>query len=401
MGDAGGSGSSNVEWTLLMPCLDEARTLSACIRKGQAALDRLGLWGEVLVADNGSSDGSVALAESLGARVVHVARRGYGSALLAGIEAAQGCYVIMADADDSYDWSEIDGFVTALRKGADLVMGCRFPAGGGQISLGAMPWLHRYVGNPVLSSLGRIFFGSQVEDFHCGMRGFLKQRVLELDLLATGMEFATEMVVKSTLAGYDIRQVPVTLRPDGRDRRPHLRTWRDGWRHLRFLLLWCPNWLFLAPGLGLMASGLSLFGLVFPGGWRVGAVTFDLNTLLLGAFLTLIGVQCLSFAISAKVYGHVRGFLPGDSLTRLVARRFSLEAGIVFGLANMAAGGGLFVYSFYRWSTFGFGVFPTEEGVRLVVAALTWLFFGIQVVFSSFFLSLLLMRSRERHGGGA
>jgi glycosyltransferase involved in cell wall biosynthesis len=351
------------------------------------------------VADNGSTDGSVELAASLGARVIRVPRRGYGNALLTGIEGARGRYVIMADADDSYDWSGLDGFVAALRAGADLVMGCRFPAGGGHIAAGAMPWLHRHVGNPVLSFLGRMFFGSRVMDFHCGMRGFLKKKIIALDLLATGMEFATEMVVKATLAGHDVRQVPVTLRPDGRGRRPHLRTWRDGWRHLRFLLLWCPNWLFMAPGIGLMVSGLGLFALVFPGGFRVGGVTFDLNTLLLGAFLSLIGFHCLSFAISAKVYGHVRGFLPGDALTRFVARRFSLEAGLGFGLANVAAGIGLFLYSFYRWSTFGFGAFPTEVGVRLVVAALTWLFFGVQVVFSSFFLSLLLMRSRERCGG--
>ncbi|MFM7703414.1 MAG: glycosyltransferase family 2 protein, partial [Rubrivivax sp.] len=295
------------ELTILMPCLNEARTLPACIGKAQAFLREQGIRGEVLIADNGSSDGSATLAQALGARVVQVPARGYGAALIAGIGAARGRHVIMGDADDSYDFGALQPFVAALRRGAQLVMGNRFRGG---IAPGAMPALHRYLGNPVLSFIGRLFFQVPVRDFHCGLRGFDRQAVASLGLRCDGMEFASEMVVKASMRGLSIVEVPTTLSPDGRDRPPHLRSWRDGWRHLRFLLLFSPRWLFLYPGLALSGLGLLFLSLLASGPLVVGSISLDVHTMLYAAGATLVGVQVLSFALCAMAYGVQLGILP-------------------------------------------------------------------------------------------
>ena len=295
-----------------MPCLNEAETLAICVRKARGFLDASRIQGEVIVADNGSQDGSVAIALQEGARIVPVAARGYGAALLGGIADARGRYIIMGDADDSYDFSDLGTFVEQLRAGADLVVGNRFRGG---IAPGAMPLLHRYLGNPILSFLGRLFFFVKIGDFHCGLRGFNRDRILALGLRTTGMEFASEMVVRSALAGYRIAEVPTTLRPDGRSRPPHLRTWRDGWRHLRFLLMYSPRWLFFYPGLALLAFGLIGTVLLLPGRFYIGSVGIDIHTFI---------VACISILLGAPK-SHLRG-------RRATIRR---QAGPVAGLAAL------------------------------------------------------------------
>ena len=292
-----------------MPCLDEAETIAVCVEKAMAYIESRGITGEVLVADNGSSDGSQAIAEGLGARVVAIARKGYGSALLGGIAAARGRYVIMGDADNSYDFSDLDAFVEKLREGCELVMGNRFKGG---IASGAMPALHRYLGNPVLTGVGKLFFHSPVGDFHCGLRGFSRQAVQDLGLNATGMEFASEMVVKATLQCLRIAEVPTTLSPDGRSRPPHLRSWRDGWRHLRFLLLFSPRWLFLYPGAVLMALGLASMLWLLPGPQRLGALTLDVHTLVYSAAAIICGFQAIAFSLFTKIYAIDAKLLPAD-----------------------------------------------------------------------------------------
>ncbi|MFZ3202130.1 MAG: glycosyltransferase family 2 protein, partial [Candidatus Acidiferrales bacterium] len=303
-GDAAG-----VELSVVMPCLNESRTVGACVRKAQETIQRLGVSGEMVVADNGSTDGSQAIAAGLGARVVPVKDRGYGSALRGGIAAARGRYVIMGDADESYDFTQLGDFLEKLNEGYDLVMGNRFM---GEIRPGAMPVLHRFVGNPVLSWLGRLFFKSPVGDFHCGLRGFRKDSIDRLHLQTTGMEFSTEMVVKAMLFGLRVAEVPTVLSPDGRDRPPHLRTWRDGWRHLRFLLLYSPRWLFLYPGIILLVLGAAVSVWLLPGPRTVGGVQFDYHTLLFGAMAILIGFQSINFAAFSKIFAISEKLLPED-----------------------------------------------------------------------------------------
>jgi glycosyltransferase involved in cell wall biosynthesis len=318
-----------LELTVVMPCLDEAETLEACIRKAQAAIEAGGIAGEVLIADNGSRDESREIARRSGARVIDVPIRGYGAALQGGIRAARGRFVLMGDADDSYDFGNLMPFVEKLREGYDLVMGNRFLGG---IAPGAMPPLHRYLGNPALTGLGRLFFHSPSRDFHCGMRAFRRDSVLALELQTTGMEFASEMVVKATLMGQRIAEVPTTLSPDGRSRPPHLRSWRDGWRHLRFLLLYSPRWLFLYPGLLLMALGLGGMLALLPGAIRFGSFAFDVNTMLYAAAAVFVGYQSVIFAIFTKVFAVSEGLLPEDDrLTRLFDK-VKLETGLVVGL---------------------------------------------------------------------
>ncbi|MCX7012910.1 MAG: glycosyltransferase family 2 protein [Candidatus Sumerlaeota bacterium] len=381
--------TDDVELTLLMPCYNEAATLETCIRKAQGALERLGIAGEVLIADNGSDDGSPAIARRLGARVAPVERRGYGSALLGGIEAARGRYIVMADSDASYDWSRIDPFVERLRQGYDLVMGCRLPKGQGRIVPGAMPWSHRWIGNPALSALGRLFFHCPVTDFHCGMRGFRKDSIERLRLQTTGMEFASEMVIKATLLGLKITEAPITLYPDGRGRPPHLRTWRDGWRHLRFMLLFSPRWLFLVPGLALMALSALGFALILPRPMSVGEVTLDVNTLVVCSLLFLIGFQLVSFAVLARVFATAEGLLPGDPRLAKALRIFSLETGVLVGFGAMLLGAGLFVAAVAYWGRHGFGALPYQTSLRLIIPSTTLLALGVQIVFLSFFLSVL------------
>jgi len=382
-----------LELTILMPCLNEAETLQVCVEKARGFLERTGIAGEVLIADNGSTDGSQAIATAAGARVVPVAERGYGSALSAGIEAARGRFVIMGDADDSYDFSSLDAFVAELRQGADLVMGNRFAGG---IEEGAMPPLHRYLGNPVLSLIGRVFFRTKIRDFHCGLRGFSRQRMLELNLHTTGMEFASEVVVRSVLAGYRIVEVPTTLAKDGRSRPPHLRSWRDGWRHLRFLLLYSPRWLFLVPGLVLTVLGavISLILLITP--VEIGSVTFDIGTLLYANAALVVGVQAVSFALLTKVYAMEEGFLPRDRRMDRVASWLGLETGLVAGGALIVLGVLAAVLSLNFWNKSDFGELNAADTVRVVVPAVVGFMLGAQVCLNSFFLSILGLGRRNR-----
>ena len=380
-----------VELTLLMPCLDEAETLAVCIRKAHSFLGAAGVDGEVLVADNGSHDGSVEIAEREGARVVAVTAKGYGSALLGGIAAAKGRFVIMGDADDSYDFSRLAPFLDRLRDGADLVMGNRYRGG---IAPRAMPFLHRYLGNPVLSLLGRLFFSVRIGDFHCGLRGFVRHRIRALELRATGMEFASEMVVRSALAGYRIEEVPTTLKRDGRSRAPLLRTWRDGWRHLRFLLIYSPRWLFLYPGLVLLLAGIVGAAVLFPGLVRVGGVGFDIHTFLVACTSILLGLQSLGFSIVARRYAAHRGFLPatGAQTSRLEA--FTLERLLVAALVLALGGSGGVLWCVKAWAATGFGPLEYSVLLRVLVLSLTTLAAGLQLAFTAFLAGILDVPTR-------
>ncbi len=380
------------ELTILMPCLNEAETLGVCIQKAHSFLDRAGIHGEIVVADNGSDDGSIEIAEAYGARVVHVPQRGYGNALIAGIEAAGGVFVIMGDADDSYDFSNLDSFMVALRSGADLVMGNRFEGG---IAPGAMPPLHRYLGNPVLSRIGRIFYKSKIGDFHCGLRGFRRDGILALDLQAGGMEFASEMVVKATQQGLRIGEVPTTLRPDGRTRAPHLRTWRDGWRHLRFLLLYSPRWLFFYPGLVLMLLAIAVGVVVEITTLRIGDVTLGVDTLVVCYALLIIGFQSVLFAVFTKTYGTNEGFLPRNEAFQRALSGISLERGVVGGLVLFLLGLAGLVVAFLKWNAVGFGSLDATQELRLVIPSAALLTLGSQATLASAFLGVLEIRRRE------
>ena len=364
-----------VELTILMPCLDEAKTVARCVEAARGFLQRAGINGEVLVADNGSIDGSQALAEAAGARVVPVPHRGYGAALLGGIAAAEGRYVIMGDADCSYDFSRLDAFVERLRGGAELVMGNRFEGG---IEAGAMPFLHRYLGNPVLSFVGRLFFRTPIRDFHCGLRGFSRAAIQRLGLVAPGMEFASEMIAKATLAGLRIDQVPTTLRPDGRDRPPHLRTWRDGWRHLRFLLLFCPRWLFLYPGIGLLAVGLTGFLLLQHGAFVFASLGLDIHSLLYMAAATILGVQLIELAVLTKWVGVLAGIVPKPRWLHRAEGVISLEAGLLLSALLLLAGLGWSIWLVSAWGAAGFGALDPRVAMRSAIPAVTLMILGMQ-----------------------
>ncbi|MGY1794140.1 glycosyltransferase family 2 protein [Geodermatophilus sp. SYSU D00525] len=383
----------DVELSIVMPCLNEAETLATCVRKARGYLERSGVRGEVVIADNGSTDGSQAIAEAEGARVVPVSEKGYGNALMGGIRAARGRYVVMGDADDSYDFSDLGAFLEELRGGADLVMGNRFQGG---IEDGAMPPLHRYVGNPVLSFIGRLFFKARVGDFHCGLRGFNRQRLLDLDLHTTGMEFASEVVVRSVLAGHRVTEVPTTLSKDGRSRPPHLRSFRDGWRHLRFLLLFAPRWLFLFPGFVLAGLGAlaTLVLLVTP--VTIGSATFDVGTLGYAAAALLIGSQAIAFWLLTKVYAIEEGFLPPDPRLTRVLQRFTLEVGLVVGGLLFLVGLVAAVVSIVRWGQADLGALDYGPQVRTVVLAMVGFILGAQVVLNSLFVSILGLRRSNR-----
>jgi glycosyltransferase involved in cell wall biosynthesis len=364
-----------MELTILMPCLNEARTLPACIGKARAFVERTGINAEILISDNGSTDGSQELADRHGARVVHAPERGYGAALIAGIQSAKGQFVVMADADDSYDFSQLDEFVAALRNGADLVMGNRFKGG---IAPGAMPPLHRYLGNPVLSRLGRIFFSADIRDFHCGLRGFSRDAVLQLGLVSPGMEFATEMVAKAALAGYNIQEVPTTLQPDGRDRPPHLRTWRDGWRHLLFMLLFTPKWLFLFPGLFLTMAGLLGFAWLSHGPVVFGHIGLDVHSMLYASAATILGVQLIQFALLVKWIAVVAGIVKEPPWISRAKRFGSVEAGLVCGLLLFLAGVLWSVALVNGWREAGFSELQPQTMMRSVIPAVTMLIIGVQ-----------------------
>jgi glycosyltransferase involved in cell wall biosynthesis len=377
--------------SIVMPCLNEAETLAVCIRKALAAITASGVSGEIIIADNGSTDGSLQIAADEGARIINVPIRGYGAALFAGFEAAHGKYILMADADDSYDFSHLPRFLAALDAGADLVVGNRFQGG---IKPGAMPLLHRYLGNPVLSYLGRLLFRIPVGDFHCGIRAFRKDAFLRMNLRTTGMEFASEMIVKSSLLGQKITEVPTTLSPDGRSRAPHLRTWRDGWRHLRFLLLYSPRWLFLYPGLAATLVGFLVTIWLLPAKRAIGSVHFDVDTLTCAIGLMLIGVHISVFAVSAKVFGMREGFLPDDPKFQRLFLYFQLESGLLLGIFFLLAGFIAMAYAVVVWRQASFGNLSPTHMLRLVLPAAASLMLGVEIVFSSFFLSLLGMRNR-------
>ena len=381
-----------IQLTIVMPCLNEAETLASCIQKARAGLGRAGVGGEVLVADNGSTDGSVALAERQGARVVHVREKGYGSALRGGIEAARGEWIVLGDADDSYDFSRLEGFVQKFREGCDLVMGCRLPSGGGTIAPGAMPWKNRWIGNPALSFVGRLFFHCPVRDFHCGLRGVTKAAYRRMELKTTGMEFASEMVIKATLKSLRIAEVPITLHRDGRSRPPHLKPWRDGWRHLRFMLLFSPRWLFTWPGLALLVLGLAMAVPLCVGPVRIGGVQFDTNTLLVAGMMVIVGFQVLFFGLFTRLYCVARGLLPDNPQLRRLRALFSLERGIVAGIVIAAVGLGFLAAAILKWKAARFGIISYPESLRLVIPAVTCVTLGVQTLFSSFFLSILELR---------
>jgi glycosyltransferase involved in cell wall biosynthesis len=382
---------ADLDLTILMPCLNEAETLATCVRQAVAAIEASGVTGEVVVADNGSTDGSQEIARAEGARVVDVATRGYGAALIAGIEAARGKVVMMADADASYHFEHLPRFLPKLDEGYDLVMGNRFA---GSIERGAMPPLHRYIGNPILSAAGRIFFSIPVRDFHCGLRAFRRDAILALNLRTTGMEFASEMVVKSSLAGLRMTEVPTTLSPDGRSRPPHLRSWRDGWRHLRFLLLYSPRWLFFYPGVAAFVVGAVLSAALLPGPLRVGAYNFDVDTLTYALGLVLIGAHIMVFAVSAKVFGTQAGFLPVNPKFERLFKVITLETGLLAGCLLLLLGAGILGYAIYLWHAAGFGALSPTRMLRLTLPSAALLMLGVEAIFSSFFLSLLGLNRR-------
>ncbi|AWB95893.1 dolichol-P-glucose synthetase [Agromyces badenianii] len=384
---------AEIELSIVMPCLNEAETLAVCIDKAQGYLQRSGVVGEVLIADNGSTDGSQQIAVDHGARVVGVEEKGYGNALMGGIVAAHGTYVIMGDADDSYDFSKLDPFIERLRAGDELVMGNRFRGG---IAPGAMPPLHKYLGNPVLSTVGRVLFRSDIRDFHCGLRGFNRESILGLGLITTGMEFASEVVVKSTLSGLKISEVPTTLDKDGRSRPPHLRSWRDGWRHLRFLMLFSPRWLFLIPGLvaffvGLLGTVALSFGpLVF------GAVGLDVSSQVYLAALTVVGWQAVLFALLTKLYARHEGFyLPRSQAFERFAERATLESGALIGLGLVLVGIVIGIVQVVAWGSAGFGAQDPVDTMRLAVPAALALMLGAQTIMASLFLGILSVDVRR------
>jgi glycosyltransferase involved in cell wall biosynthesis len=377
--------------SVVLPCLDEAETLATCITKAQRAMKELAVDGEVIVADNGSADGSQEIARRLGARVIDVPVQGYGSALLSGISAARSEFVVIADADDSYDLSRLEPFVDALRGGAELVMGNRFLGG---IEPGAMPTLNRYVGNPILTRLGRLLFRSPSGDFHCGMRAFRRSSILSLGLRTAGMEFASEMVVRATLAELQIVEVPVTLSPDGRTRAPHLRPWRDGWRHLRFLFLYSPRWLFFYPGIALMLVGLALGIALLPGPLHIGSVGLDVNAFLYCAVAVIVGFQAVLFSVLARAFAVGAGLLPPSRNTERIFRIVTLEVGLAVGALLLLAGIGLSIYTVLFWSGRSFGALSTSSTIRLVVPAAMLMILGLETVLASFFLSILGINRR-------
>jgi glycosyltransferase involved in cell wall biosynthesis len=384
----------SVEVSVVMPCLNEADTLATCIDKAQRALREHAIAGEIIIADNGSTDGSPAIALAMGARVVTVEAKGYGNALMGGIAAANGTYIIMGDADDSYDFGEIPRFVEKLRAGHDLVQGCRLPSGGGRVAPGAMPPSHRWLGNPLFSAMARRMFRAPVHDVYCGLRGFSKNLYQRLDQRCTGMEFATEMIIKASLRAERIAEVPITLHPDGRKAHaPHLKTFRDGWRTLRFFLIYSPRWLFLFPGLALILAGFAGYGLAAPG-VTLGSVTFDAHTLLFASLFILLGYQSILFCFFSTTFAITEGLLPEDRFMTRLYSVLTLEKGLVLGALALVVGIALLLAAVNEWRLTGFGRLDYAHTMRLVVPGATLTALGFQTVLSSFFVSILGMRRR-------
>jgi glycosyltransferase involved in cell wall biosynthesis len=383
-----------VELSVVIPCLNEADTLEVCIRKAQEALRQHDIAGEIIVADNGSIDASRAIALRMGVRVIDVEARGYGAALMGGIAAARGRFVIMGDADDSYDFREIPEFVAKLRQGFELAQGCRLPAGGGRVMPGAMPPSHRWLGNPLFSAMARRMFGTTVHDVYCGMRGFTKELYEGLDQRCTGMEFATEMIIKASLRRARIAEVPITLHPDGRRAHaPHLRTFRDGWRTLRFFLMYSPRWLFTIPGLLLVALGLVGYAVALPG-FSVHGVNFDAHTLLFASLAILLGYQSVLFAQFAKTFAVSEGLVPEDPELRRFFALVNLERGLLVGAGALLLGVVLLLTAVNQWRVAGFGALDYAHTMRFVIPGTTLTALGFQTVLASFFLSLLRMRRK-------
>jgi glycosyltransferase involved in cell wall biosynthesis len=380
-----------MELSIVMPCLNEAETLATCIRKAQSYLARSGVIGEIVIGDNGSTDGSQQIASDLGARVIPVPIRGYGAALYAAITAARGRYCIMGDSDDSYDFERLDEFIAKLRAGYDVVMGNRFKGG---VMPGAMPWKNRYIGNPILSSIGKVFFRANVGDFHCGIRGFSKSAFELMDLRTTGMEFASEMVIKGKLKGLRMTEVPTILSPDGRSRPPHLLPYRDGWRHLRFMLMYSPRWLFLFPGIFLILVGLAGCAWLLPGPQVIHGIGFDVHTLLYAFVLALLGFQLVAFAVFTKVFAISEGLLPEDPRLNRTFRYITLETGLVVGGLLMALGVGGSIFAVSGWANTQFGTLDAGHMLRIVMPSVFSLTLGVQTICSSFFLSILGLRRR-------
>ena len=377
-----------------MPCLNEAETLAACIEKARLGIERSGVRGEILVADNGSQDASLQIAEEFGARVIHVEKKGYGNALAGGIHAASGRWIVMGDADQSYDFSEVDRFVKKFREGFELVMGCRLPSGGGRIMPGAMPFSHRWLGNPLFSRMAGHMFAVPIHDVYCGLRGFTRELYDRLDLRCEGMEFATEMIIKASLYGARISEIPITLHPDGRKTQaPHLRTIRDGWRTLRFFLVLSPRWLFLVPGFFLVLLGLAGYALALPG-LNIGGVTFDAHTLLFSSIAILMGYQAVLFAICAKTFAINEGLLPKDSRIDSFFKLIYLERGLAIGGLALLAGLILLGAAVLEWKSVGFGRLDYAVTMRWAIHGATLTSLGFQTILSSFFVSILGMKRR-------
>ncbi len=386
---------TETQLSVVIPCLNEAETLAICIRKAFKGMQDANVTGEVIVADNGSTDGSQEIAAREGARVVPVAAKGYGNALRGGITAAHGEWIIMGDADDSYDFSAIRPFVEKLREGWELVMGCRLPVGGGTVMPNAMPWKHRWIGNPALSFIGRLFFRCPAHDFHCGLRAFTKEGFERIDLRTTGMELASELVIKSTLRGLRITEVPITLYPDGRSRAPHLRSWRDGWRHLRFMLLFSPRWLFLIPGITMTSIGAAGFIPLTLGSIAFGKITLDVGAQMGCSLLLLVGFQLICFAIFTRVFVVAEGLIPPNKKLAKLLDAISMEWGLLMGVVFAAIGAGLFTIALWDWYQTGFGSLAFSDNLRRIIHASTLVMLGIQILFSSFFIGVLGLKTRH------
>jgi glycosyltransferase involved in cell wall biosynthesis len=386
--------NEGLELSVVMPCLNEADTLATCIEKAQRAMREHHIKGEVVIADNGSTDGSQEIASSMGARVINVTEKGYGNALMGGISAARGKFVIMGDADDSYDFLEVPKFVEKLREGYELVQGCRLPAGGGTVMPNAMPFLHRWFGNPMFSILVRRMFWAQIHDVYCGLRGFTKNLYDQLGLRCTGMEFATEMIIKSNIYGTKITEVPITLHPDGRKaHKPHLKTFRDGWRTLRFFLMYSPRWLFLYPGALLIILGIIGYALALPGVTTKG-VTFDAHTLLFSSLFILLGYQSFVFAVFAKTFAITEGLLPEDRRMKRFYEVVNLERGLVISAGALILGAGLLLAAVNQWRVNHFGPLDYAHTMRFVIPGVTLTALAFQTILSGFFISILGMRRK-------
>lgn len=382
---------NDIELTILMPCLNEAETLEVCIKKAFHFLEEYRVNGEVLIADNGSTDGSQEIARRCGARVTDVPVKGYGAALMGGCDAAYGRYVIMGDADDSYDFLHLMPFLEKLREGYDLVMGNRFRGG---IAKGAMPWSHRYIGNPILSFIGRLFYPSAIGDFHCGLRGYNREAIQKLDLQTTGMEYASEMVVKATLMNLKMAEVPTTLAPDGRSRPPHLRSFRDGWRHLKFLLMHSPKWLFLYPGSLFFLLGLIMMVALLPGPLTIGSVSFDIHTMLVGSGCMILGAQTVQFALFTNAYAKVSGFIPVTQKADNLLEKITTEKGALLGVILTLVGLVAAIASVVIWKNTQFGDLDPQQVMRYTIPAMTCIVIGVQFIFGSFFLGILKIRHK-------